>query len=91
MNSLNFNEEILALPNKLFQNRYVLLFDLTSLQDAGENVGYPELSGDIIRWEIFFELLLGCVTELFVIGVRMSNVKINQFGTVVKYIWRLLR
>ena len=86
MKSLNFNEEILALPNNLFQNHYVLVFDLTSLQDAGESFRYLELSGDIIRLENFFDLLLGCVTELFVIGERMCTFKIDQFGTVVKYV-----
>ena len=33
---MNFNEEIPALPNNIFQNHYVLVFDLTSLQDAGK-------------------------------------------------------
>ena len=45
MKAMNFSEEIPALPNNLFQNHYVLVFDLTSLEDAGENIHYPELSG----------------------------------------------
>ena len=53
MKAMNFNEEIPALPNNLFQNHYVLVFDLTSLQDAGENIHYPELSGERIQLEMF--------------------------------------
>ena len=84
MKAMNFNEEIPALPHNLFQNHYVLVFDLTSLQDAGESIHYPELSGESIRLEMFFDRPLRSVTELIVLGERMSTVKIDQFGTVAK-------
>ena len=84
MKAMNFNEEIPALPNDFFTDNYVLVFDLTSLQDAGENVHYPELSGESLRLEMFFERPLTNVTELIVLGERISSVKINQFGTVAK-------
>ena len=84
MQAMNFNEEIPALPNNLFQNHYVLVFDLTSLQDVGENIHYPELSGESIRLEMFFDRPLRNVTEIFILGERMSSVKIDQFGTVAK-------
>ena len=84
MKAMNFNEEIPALPNHQFQNHYILVFDLTSLQDAGENVHYPELSGESIRLEMFFDRSLRNVTEIIVLGERMSTVKIDQFGTVAK-------
>ena len=86
MKAMNFNEEIPALPNHQFQNHYILVFDLTSLQDAGENIHYPELSGESIRLEIFFDRSLRNVTEIIVLGERMSTVKIDQFGTVAKNI-----
>ena len=82
MKAMNFNEEIPALPNHQFQNHYITVFDLTSLQDAGENVHYPELSGESIRLEMFFDRSLRNVTEIIVLGERMSTVKIDQFGTV---------
>ena len=81
---MNFNEEIPALPNHQFQKHYILVFDLTSLQDAGENVHYLELSGESIRLEMFFDRSLRNVTEIIVLGERMSTVKIDQFGTVAK-------
>ena len=68
MKAMNFNEEIPALPNNLFQNYYVLVFDLTSLQDAGEIIHYPELSGESIRLEMFFDRPLTNVTEFIVLG-----------------------
>ena len=84
MKAMNFNEEIPASSHNLFQNHYVLVFDLTSLQDAGESIHYPELSGESIRLEMFFDRPLRSVTELIVLGERMSTVKIDQFGTVAK-------
>ena len=86
MKAMSFNEEIPALPNNLFQNHYLLVFDLTSLQDAGENIHYFELSGESIQLEMFFDRPLRNVTEIIFLGDRMSTVKIDQFGTVVKNI-----
>ena len=45
MREMNFEQEISALRNHQLQIPFVLVFDLTSLQDAGENNHYPELSG----------------------------------------------
>ena len=84
MKAMNFNEEIPALPHHQFQNHYILVFDLTSLQYAGKNIHYPELSGESIRLEMFFDRSLINVTEIIVLGERMSTVKIDQFDTVAK-------
>ena len=84
MKAMNFNEEIPALPNNLFQNHYVLVFYLTSLQDAGENIHYPELRGESIQLEIFFDHSLRNVSEKIVLGKRFSTVKIDQFGAVAQ-------
>ena len=84
MKAMNFNEDIPALPLQVFQDHYILVFDLTSLQDAGECVHYPELTGESIRLELFFEYPLENVTEIIVLGERISTVKIDKFGTVGK-------
>ena len=76
MKAMNFNQEIPALPNDFFTDHYVLVFDLTSLQDAGENVHYPELSWQSLGLEMFFERPLTNVTELMFLGERISTVKI---------------
>ena len=77
MKAMNFNEGIPELPIDFFTDHYLLVFDLTSLQDADENVHYPELSGESLRLEMFFERLLTNVTELNVLGERTSTVKID--------------
>ena len=60
----------------------MLVFDLTSMQDATENRHYPELVGEPLRLELNFTNLLENVTELIVLGKRMSSVAVDKFGVV---------
>ena len=65
-----------------FQNHFILVFDLTSIEDAAQQLHYPELSGERLRLKIFFQFPLEQVTELIVLGDRLSNIQIVKFGTV---------
>ena len=82
--TMQFNEDFPALPMEDFQNHYILVFDLTSLQDAAEHLHYPELSGESLRLEMFFQFPLEQVTEVIVLGERLSNIQIDKFETVTK-------
>ena len=62
----------------------MLLFDLTSMQDATENCHYPELFVAPLRLELNFTNPLENVTELIVLGERMSSVAVDKFGVVGK-------
>ena len=64
----------------------VLVFDLTSMQDATENYHYPKLVGEPLRLELNFTCPLEHVTELIVLGERMSSVAVDKFGVVGKNI-----
>ena len=81
---MQFNEDFPALLMGDFQNHYILVFDLTSLQDAAEHLHCPELSGESLRLEMFFQFTLEQVTEVIVLGERLSNIQTDKFGTVVK-------
>ena len=87
---MTYSAEIPALPENLFHNHCVLLFDLTSFQDAGENVHYPVLVGESIRLEFFSDRSQKNVTDLIALGERVSAVKNDQFGTVAKNICEFL-
>ena len=69
--AMNFQDEIPSIPIDNFKDHYVLVFDLTSMQDATENCHYPELVGEPLRLEINFTFPLEHVTELIVLGERM--------------------
>ena len=62
------------------------MFDLTSMQDATVNCHYPELVGEPLRPELNFTFPLQHVTELILVGERMSSVAVDKFGVVGKHI-----
>ena len=64
---MNFLDDILSVPIDNFRNHYVVVFDLTSMQDATENCFYPELVGEPLRLELNFTFPLEHVTELIVL------------------------
>ena len=84
MKAMNFQDDIPSIPIDDFKDHYVLVFDLTSMQDATENCHYPELVGEPLRLELNFTNPLENVTELIVLGERMSSVAVDKFDVVGK-------
>ena len=84
MKAMNFQDDIPSNPIDKFKHHYVLLFDLTRMQDATENRHYPERVGETIRLELNSTFPLEHVTELIVLGERMSSVAVDKFGVVGK-------
>ena len=84
--AMNFQDDIPSIPIDNFKDQYVLVFDLNSMQDATENCHYPELVGEPLRLELNFTFPLEHVTELIVLGERMSWVAVDKFGVVGKNI-----
>ena len=54
------------------------------MQDDIENCQYPELVGESLRLELNFTFPQEHVTELIVMGERMSSVAVDKFGDVGK-------
>ena len=81
---MNFQDDIPSNPTDNFKDHYVLVFDLTSMQNATENYHYPELVEEPLRLELTFTFPLEHVTELIVLGERMSSVAVEKFGVVEK-------
>ena len=77
MKAMNFQDDIPSIPIDDFKDHYVLLFELTSMQDATENCHYPELNGEPLRLELNFSNPLENITELNVLGKRMSSVAVD--------------
>ena len=46
MKAMQFDEDFSALSKENFQSHCIPVLDLTSLQDAAEQLQYPELSGE---------------------------------------------
>ena len=82
--AMNFQDDIPSIPIGDLQDHYVLVLDLTSLQDATENCHHPERVGESLRLELFFTHSPKNVTELIVLVERMSSVAVDKFGVVGK-------
>ena len=80
MKAMNFQDDCPSIPIVDSKDHYVLVFDLTSIQDATENCHYPELVGEQLRLELNITQPLENVTELFVLGERMSLVAVDKVG-----------
>ena len=82
--AMNFEDDIPSIPIDDSKDHCVLVFDLTPMQDATENCHYPELVGEPLRLELKFTHPLENVTELIVLGERMSSVAVDKFAVFGK-------
>ena len=84
MKAMNFQDDIPSISIEDFKDHFLLMFDLTSMQDAAENCHDPDFVGELLRLELNFNNPLENVTELVVLGERMSSVAVDKFGVVGK-------
>ena len=73
-----------SIPIDNFKDHYLLVFELTSMQDATEKCHYPKRVGEPLRREQKFKFPQDHVTELTVLSERISSAAINYFGLVGK-------
>ena len=84
MKAVIFQDDIPSIPIDDFNDHYVVVFDLTSMQDSTENCHHPELVGEPLRLGLNFTNPLENVTELIVLGERISSIAVDKFGVVGK-------
>ena len=84
MKAMNLQDDIPSIPFDNFIDHYVIMFDLTSMQDATEHCHYPELIGEPLRLELYFSSPSENVTEAIVFAECMSCVAVDKFGVVGK-------
>ena len=84
MKAMNFQDDFASVPVNSFKDDFVLVFDLTSTQDAIEHFKYPDLIGKPLRLELFFSSPLENAREVFVLGECMSSVAVEKFRVVLK-------
>ena len=82
MKALNFPEDIPSIPIECFKDHFVLVFDLTAMQEVTENCPYPELVGEPLRLELKVTIPLEHVSQVIVLRERMSLVAIDKFGVL---------
>ena len=86
MEATNIQDDIPSIPIDNFRNHYVLVLHLIAMQDATETCHYPETVGESVKLELNFTFPQEHVTELIVLGERMSSVAVDIFADVGKNI-----
>ena len=84
MKSMIFQDDIPSIPIDNCKDHYVLMFDLTSIQDTTEICHHPDLVGEPLRLELSFTFPLVHVTELIVLEKQMSAVAVYKFSVIEK-------
>ena len=80
---MNSEDDILYFTSENFKKPYVLVFDLTSMQDFTENCHYPEVCGEPLRLKLEHIVFpLEHITELLVLEKQMCSVAVDKFGVV---------
>jgi hypothetical protein len=82
--SLNIEQDGPGILLADYDNHYILVFDLTSTQQADTEVYYPEVVGAGIRIELFFGTALTAPVELIILGEKQSTIFIHNDGRVLK-------
>ena len=89
--AVNFQDDIPSLPLDKFKTHCVLVFDLTSMQDATDNCHYPELDGEPLRLKLNFNFRQEHVTELIVLRKRNFSFEVDKFCVVGKSYLKTIR
>ena len=91
LKAIIFQDDIPSIPNVNFEDHCVLVFNLTSMQDATELFSYPELVGQPLKPELFFTFPLEQVTEIILLGELKSFVAVDKVcvngKSIKKYYW----
>ena len=73
-----------GIPLSEFQNHYIMVFDLTSTQEATHDFIHPELTNASISVELKFKTSLTANTEIIFLGEKASTIYIDSNRNVSK-------
>lgn len=82
--SLNFSSDGPNIPLSDYENHFIMVFDLTSTQEASTEIYYPELVGSNIRIELYFDKATEESVEVLFLGEKLTTILIDNQGKVLK-------
>ena len=80
----NFQDDFPSIAIDKFRHNYLLVFNLTSKQDATENRHYSKVVGERLRLEPKSTFALEHTSEIIVLGERIFLAAVYKFGVVEK-------
>ena len=84
LSALAFVEGGHGIPLHNFNDHYVMVFDLTSTEQATHDYIHPELTNASITVEMTFGTALGQNTEIFFVGEKLTTVYVDSARNVSK-------
>ena len=75
-----------GIPFTNYTNHFVLLFDLTSTQQASHDFVYPELTNAAVSLELKFSAALPANAEVFLLGGKASTILLYSNWKASKYV-----
>ena len=78
MSALAYVENGHGIPLSEFANHYILVFDLTSTQEATHDFIHPELTNSSLSAELKFDASLAHNVEIFFLGAKASTYYIDS-------------
>ena len=82
--ALAFGHSSHSIPLDQFENHFVLVFDLTSTEEASHDFIHPELTNCSLSLEMEFDNNLPAPLELFILGEKASTIFIDSQRNVSK-------
>ena len=74
MSALAYVENGHGIPLSEFANHYIMVFDLTSTQEATHNFIHPELTNSSFSVDLKFDAVLAHNVEIFFLGEKASTI-----------------
>ena len=84
MDALAFGHHGHGIPFADYANLFLMMFNLTSTQQASHDFFYPELTNAAISVELKFSAALAVNTEVFLLGGKASTIYIDFHRKVSK-------
>ena len=78
MSALAYVENGHGIPLSEFANHYIMVFDLTSTQEATHDFIHPELTNSSLSVELNFDATLAHNVEIFFLGEKTSTIYIDS-------------
>ena len=75
-----------GIPLSDFANHFIMVFDLTSTQEATHDFIHPELTNSSLSVELKFDADLPNNIEVFFLGEKSSTVYIDSARNVSNYV-----
>ena len=86
MKAMKLQDDIPSIRIDKLKDHHAQVFELNSMQDATEKCHYPELVGEPETGAESYFLSLEHVTEVIVLGERLSSASVETFSVCGKKI-----